>query len=132
MLGRSAGSSPHRFGACSGILLALACGGGESGDARRPSAVLAQVSENISTVVNVRWTTEQASIGYIEYGPTEAMELNTPLEAEATKRHARSLLGLTADTVYHYRVVTWDGDDAAASKRSRPSAPGIFRWECLL
>jgi hypothetical protein len=101
--------------ACCGSWLALltACGG--SDDAGRPDDVVAEVSENISTVVNVRWTTSEPSIGYVEYGPSEAMEFNTPLTAEKSEEHALSLLGLTSDTVYYYRVVTWDGGNGAVS-----------------
>ena len=66
--------------------------------------------------MKVTWTTEEPSIGYVEYGPTEAMELSTPLEAKEREEHTLDLLGLKPDTVYHFRVVTWDGDDAAASE----------------
>jgi hypothetical protein len=93
--------------------LLTACGG--SDDAGRPDDVVAEVSESISTVVNVRWTTNEPSIGYVEYGPSKAMEFNTPLTAEKSEEHALSLLGLTSDTVYYYRVVTWDGGNGAAS-----------------
>jgi hypothetical protein len=44
------------------------------------------------------------------------MALHTPLEERETKEHELSLLGLKSDTVYHFRVVTWDGDDAGASE----------------
>jgi hypothetical protein len=98
------------------LLLALACACGDSEDARAPRDVVAEVSDDISTVVNVRWRTDEPSIGYVQYGPTEAMELNTPLEAEEGTEHSLTLLGLTADTEYHYRVVTWDGSDAGASE----------------
>lgn len=100
------------------VLVLAACtltGCGESNEAKRPGNVVAEVSEHVSTVVNVSWTTEEASIGYVQYGLTEEMDRNTPLEAEKTKEHALSLLGLTADTDYFFRVVTYDGDDAAAS-----------------
>ena len=57
-----------------GILATLIAACGESGDARRPTDVVAQVSDDISTVVNVRWKTDEVSGGYVQYGPTEAME----------------------------------------------------------
>ena len=99
------------------ILAALwlaACGDDES--PRRPRDVRAEVSENVATVVNVRWHTDEPSIGYVQYGPTPELELTTPLEAKETDEHELSLLGLRADTEYFYRVVTWDGDDAGASE----------------
>lgn len=93
--------------------LASACG--EADDIRRPADVEAEVSGDIETVVSVSWTTDVPSVGYVEYGPTKEMEFNTPLESKATKRHSVSLLGLDSDTRYHYRVVTWDGDQGSAS-----------------
>lgn len=80
-----------------------------------PSDVTAEVSETIATVVNVSWSTEDPTVGYVEYGPTEDMEFTTPLSTDETTDHAVPLLGLTADTEIHFRVVTWDGDVAAAS-----------------
>ena len=80
--------------------------------------VSAEVSDSIRTVVNVTWTTDEPTIGYVQYGPTEDMEFSTPLEAEEGSEHRMTLLGLKADTEYYYRVVTWDGDDGAASEVS--------------
>jgi hypothetical protein len=97
-------------------IIALACGCGDEDDPRRPSEVEAELSDDVSTVVKVRWTTAEPSLGYVEYGPTEAMELSTPLEDKEREQHTLDLLGLKPDTLYHYRVVTWDGDGAAASE----------------
>src|SRR5262245_38951689 len=96
-----------------GLLLASACD--DSADSTQPRDVEAEVNESISTVVNVRWQTDEPSIGYIEYGPTQELEWKTPLEDEAQDEHALSLLGLRPDTLYYYRVVTWDGAAAGAS-----------------
>lgn len=99
---------------CGCVLLATgACS--DSTDPERPSNVTAEVSESIHTVVQVRWRTDRASIGYVEYGPTPELGFNTPLEDSETLEHSYSLLGLTAETKYYYRVVTWDGRDAGAS-----------------
>ncbi len=96
------------------LLLTAACT--DSDEATRPSDVAAELSEEISTVARVTWQTTEASIGYVQYGPTEAMERSTPLEAEPTTRHEQRLLGLQSDTDYFYRVVTWSDGDAAASE----------------
>ncbi|TPV96500.1 MAG: hypothetical protein B7733_04415 [Myxococcales bacterium FL481] len=84
-------------------------------DTNTPENVSATVSPTISTVVQVSWTTESESTGYVEYGPTEALGQRTPLEAAASTEHSVALLGLKAGTPYFYRVVIWDGDEAAAS-----------------
>jgi len=96
-------------------LLTLACACEADEDPRAPREVNAEVSEHIATVVTVRWSSDEPTIGYVEYGPTEAMEHKTPLGKAESMEHEQLLLGLTADTLIHYRVVTWDGDDAAAS-----------------
>lgn len=96
------------------LLATFGCDG--SVDVSSPKDVAAEVAENISTVVNVRWRTDEPTIGYVQYGPTEVMELETPLGDTPQTDHTRTLLGLTADTVYFYRVVTWDGGEAGASE----------------
>jgi hypothetical protein len=106
-------------GACIGAaLVSLAFGCGDAVDPRRPADVVAEVSPQISTVINVSWRTNEDAIGYVEYGTTEALGLTTPLEETALREHRAALLGLQADTLYYYRVVTWDGDDAARSSLS--------------
>jgi hypothetical protein len=84
-------------------------------DPKVPVRVEAEVSQKIATVVIVRWTTSDASIGYVEYGPTRALGLRTPVEAAPTRDHAVALLGLTAETAYDYRAVTADGATHLAS-----------------
>jgi hypothetical protein len=101
------------FGAVSFGGASFGCG--DSADPRAPANVVAEVSPAISTVINVRWQTSEDSVGYVEYGPSEALGLQTPIEEQATRDHRVNLLGLDADTEYYYRVVTWDGDDAARS-----------------
>jgi hypothetical protein len=97
-------------------LLPLACACDEADDPRAPRDVSVEVSENIATVLAVRWATDEPTIGYVEYGPSEAMELKTPLTDEESEEHEQLLLGLTPDTLVYYRIVTWDGDDAAATE----------------
>jgi hypothetical protein len=88
--------------------LAWACGPTDSSNA--PTDVRAEVSEHVATVVNVHWKTEKPSTGYVEYGLTKELGLNTPMSEEASTSHTQPLIGLTQDTVYYYRVVTWNED----------------------
>ena len=83
-------------------------------------------------MVTLRWTTEAATIGYVEYGTTRQMVDNTPLETEKATDHSLTLLGLAAGTRYYYRVVSWDGDEAGASRTDTvttddlpPGAPSL-------
>jgi hypothetical protein len=85
------------------------CGGDESnGESGDPSGVTAEVSEDITTVVNVSWTTSSETRGVVEYGPTEELGASTPIEADADTEHRVPLLGLKPETEYFYRVVLED------------------------
>jgi hypothetical protein len=95
------------------FVASLACGGN---DAAAPSGESAVIAEAVSTVAKVTWTTSEPSVGYVEYGVGELTE-RTPPEPEPVTEHSMTLLGLTADTVYDYRVVTSDGDDTAAGEQ---------------
>jgi len=108
--------APHPSAACAVLGCVLVCSCGDSEETRRPSDVVAEVSDEISTVVSVTWRTDLESIGYVEYGVTRDMDQNTPLETDESRDHALSVLGLLADTDYYYRVITWDADGAAASE----------------
>jgi hypothetical protein len=112
-----------------GILAALLSGGAlgckTANPAPPPGDVRVDVDGNVSTVVHVTWTTEQPSIGYVEFGPTTELEFSTPLEGDAATIHSVSMLGLAAETTYYYRVVTWDGDDASASDVGTVTTPSL-------
>jgi len=81
-----------------------------------PGSVSATVSSSIGTVVNVTWTTTTPTIGYVSYGTTPSVELSLTIDEpeDATTNHSRTLLGLSPDTTYYYRVVTWDITNATA------------------
>jgi len=94
------------------LAAASACGG--SPDARRPASVVATVSEQIATVVTVRWTTSVPTTGYVEFGPTSQLGTHTPLETDAATDHTAILLGLTADAPAYYRAVSADSGAVVA------------------
>ena len=96
--------------------LASACGPEESNT--DPTDVRAEVSETITTVVTVTWKTEKPSIGYVEWGPTPDLGTTTPMGTEKVTEHEQTLVGLEADTVYYYRVVTWDDDAGRSATKS--------------
>ena len=99
--------------ACALLVVLAACAG--QSNPKRPSQVVAEVSAEIATVVKVRWTTAESTVGYVEYGPTPDLGLRTPTETVPTQEHARALLGMTADTPCYYRAVTVDGSATVAS-----------------
>jgi hypothetical protein len=102
-------------GAAGATLALLVAGCGDASDARRPSHVVAQLSDQIATVVIVHWTTDAPTTGYVEFGPTRALGMRTPVDTAATLDHTATLLGLSADAPHYYRAVSAAGAAAVAA-----------------
>lgn len=97
------------------LLLPLAIGCGDTTDLEPAKPLNLTVAlQTVPTVVLVTWSTERPSMGYVEYGLTDALEYSTPMQEDAIS-HSSQLLGLAPNTTYYYRVVTWAGNDAGAS-----------------
>lgn len=56
----------------------------------------------------ITWTTNEASDTQVEYGTTTSYGNSTPLNTAMVTSHSATLSGLTASTVYHYRVKSRD------------------------
>ena len=91
--------------------------------ATQERAVSATVSEHIATVVTVRWSTPEPTVGYVQYGKTRAMEMKTPLETTPTTEHEMLLLGLVSDSEYFFRVITWNGAAGASAIQTVTTGP---------
>jgi hypothetical protein len=89
-------------------LFAAACS--DSGSEEPAIEVRAEVSATITTVATVTWTTPEPGTGHVEFGTTKELGLTTPVTETAEREHSQLLLGLTADTLYYYRVITESGD----------------------
>lgn len=91
-----------------------------------PFAITAVVSEQVRTVVTVSWETEEATTGHVEFGEGVDYGRITPTTTSGTS-HSVNLLGLWADTEFHFRVVTtgadgtqWQSEDQAVTTGSLP------------
>lgn len=74
--------------------------------------VQAAIHEDIVTVVELSWTTEQAGTSWVEYGIDGAYDMSTPQTDEADTEHEFLLLGLPALTEVSWRAHTEvDGED---------------------
>ena len=62
-----------------------------------------------ATGATVSWTTDEAATSQVEYGPTAAYGAQTALDGALVTQHGQTLLGLTPDTAYHFRVLSRDG-----------------------
>lgn len=98
-----------------GASLAVACAGSEVDTGAEPTDIRFWHSEHVGTVLRVNWTTPHPTRGYVSYGTTMEASLNTPMEAVAAQAHDVTLRGLTPETEYFVRIVTWTGADTGAS-----------------
>jgi glucose/arabinose dehydrogenase len=73
------------------------------------------VSSITLTSATVTWTTNEASDSQADYGTSTAYGSSTPLNASLVTSHTALLTGLSANTLYHYRV---DSKDAAGNLAS--------------
>ncbi len=69
------------------------------------------------TGATIAWTTNESSDTQVSYGLTTAYGSNTTLDTSLVTSHSVTLSGLTANTVYHYKVAS---KDAAGNSASSP------------
>src|SRR3954470_3118028 len=67
----------------------------------------------------IAWSTDEASTSQISYGPTASYGTSTALDGARVTAHSQALSGLSAGTVYHYRVTS---RDAAGNLATSPDA----------
>ena len=84
--------------------------------------VVATLDPNIADVVHVTWTTDTPTVGAVEFGTDTGYGQASPTESEATTEHSATMLGLYANSDYHFRVLgtpeggqVQEGDDAVVS-----------------
>ncbi len=88
------------------------------------------------TSARVSWETDELSTGMLEYGLTTAYELGSVASNTLRSAHTVTLPGLTAGTVYHYRITTVDafgnsgsGADATfTTTLSGAGGPNLVVW----
>ncbi|PYN90404.1 MAG: hypothetical protein DMD89_33675 [Candidatus Rokuibacteriota bacterium] len=74
-----------------------------------PPVISSVAASNISTsAATITWTTNETSDSQVEYGPTIAYGRETTLDSALVTSHRVGLSGLTAGTLYHYRVKSRD------------------------
>ena len=65
-------------------------------------------SGTTETSITITWVTDEASTSEVEYGPTTSYGTLTSLNATLSVDHTQPLSGLTANSLYHYRVRSAD------------------------
>jgi len=96
---------------------AMMTGGSVPADTTAPSIAGVTASGLTASGASVVWSTNEAADSQVEYGPTTAYGQSTPLDASRVTAHSVALTGLTASTLYHYRVKS---KDAAGNSASSP------------
>src|SRR5207247_11449718 len=61
-----------------------------------------------SSAATITWATDEASDSQVEYGLTSAYGQVTALTSALVSSHSVGLSGLSASTLYHYRVKSRD------------------------
>lgn len=72
--------------------------------------VISSISTNsvTQTSAGITWSTDESSDTQVDYGLTTSYGLSTTLNASGVTSHTATLSGLTAGTLYHYRVKSRD------------------------
>jgi glucose/arabinose dehydrogenase len=86
-----------------------------------PPVITAITASPTATAATITWTTDEPSSTRIDYGPTTAYGSSTTVDGTQVTSHSQILSGLTASTLYHYRVRSVD-----ASTNSAVSADQTF------
>ncbi|MBI3231860.1 MAG: fibronectin type III domain-containing protein [Candidatus Doudnabacteria bacterium] len=74
-----------------------------------PPVISAVLSASIShSAETITWTTSELANAEIEYGTTSGYGHTTGLNSSLGTTHSQTLLGLSANTLYHFRIKTTD------------------------
>jgi len=103
---------------CVAMLLAMAamgCNGDDPQDDDDSTSELdatAELSPAIATVVTVRWSSDEPTEGFVEYGEDDSYGTQVASRAGEAEAHEAVLFGLKPSTTYAFRVVTVvDGEE---------------------
>lgn len=96
-------------------------------DSPPPVPVISAVTATAisSTAATITWTTDIATSSQVQYGLTTSYGSATTANATLVTSHSQGLSGLTASTVYHYRVTGTDslGQTVTSSDNTFTTAP---------
>jgi hypothetical protein len=96
------------------------------GDTTPPVLSAITASAITATGATITWTTDETADTQVDYGATPSYGSSTTLVATLVTAHSRAVGGLTAGTVYHYRVRSRDaaGNLALSTDRTFTTATG--------
>ncbi len=91
-----------------GIAAKLGTGFPPSGDKISPIVSAVSVAGISSGSATISWTTNERSSSQIMFGVTTSYGMQTALDNTLVNAHMQTLVGLSANTMYHYKVKSVD------------------------
>jgi len=106
------GLMPWIFG-CAGVVQS----GGGNNNPPPPALSVSNVASSTVTAnsVTITWTTNAAASSQVDYGTTSSYGLSSTLNPSLATAHTVQLTGLTASTLYHFRVRSTDASNNQAT-----------------
>ncbi len=94
-------------------------------DTTPPVISAVNASSITASGASITWTTNEPATSQVDYGPTTSYGQATPLDSTKVTSHIVALSGLSASTLYHYRVRSKDaaGNEAVSSDYTFTTAP---------
>jgi peroxiredoxin len=80
------------------------------------SIEVSNISEICATII---WKTDDLANSQVEYGKTDAYDLNGPAGENLTTEHNIRLIGLKSNTIYHFRVISKNACQLQAKSTDR-------------
>jgi hypothetical protein len=81
---------------------------GPAPDSTPPNITNVLISGMTETSATISWTTDEAADTKVEYGTTSSYGSTTTLNSSSVTSHSQSISGLSASTLYHYKVLSRD------------------------
>jgi hypothetical protein len=78
-------------------------------DGTPPLITLVTATNITATSATITWTTNEPANSQVDYGPSTPYQFTTTLDPALVTLHSVTLVGLTANTHYHYQVKSNDG-----------------------
>ena len=104
-----------------------------------PPVISNVVTSPAAQSATITWTTNEGSTSQVEYGLTTAYGSSTVLDSTLVTSHTVTVSGLTAGTLYHYRVRSRDASgnerissDFTFTTASAPPSPLVAAYTSML
>src|SRR5260370_4147049 len=91
-----------------------------------PPVISALAVAPASTTATITWSTNKASDSRVDYATSPSSLTQSAANASLVTAHSISLTGLTAGTVYYYRVTSVDASCNSATSPIAANAPATF------